>query len=344
MAVAKKRTELFVGLFLFIGFGLLGGLVLQFGKFSDQFRDYYPLTVVFDDATGVIKGSEVRMGGAIIGYVTALPELNDVVRAEVPLSIRENIRIPVDSTIQINSATLLGDKLIVVIPPEDRSPGFIEPGSRLDGAGPTGLDALQDNAVSVGRDARRIMKKAEATLVKMDDAVSDIQLASKQVGAAVEKINQSLLTDKNVANIGTTLENLTSATAKWKEAGQKLDPMLAEARDAIHEIRTAAKETTHTLKTADETLAGVKPALERIPKAADEFSSTAAKAGKTLDRINRGEGLLGALAADNDVALDAKAFMRNLKNYGILLYRNPDSKSEESNKKSRAPSYGHPNR
>ena len=344
MPVAKKRTELFVGLFLFIGFGLLGGLVLQFGKFSDHFRQHYPLTVVFDDAYGVIKGSEVRMGGAIIGQVAELPKLNAAVRVEVPLSIRENIRIPVGSTIQISSATLLGDKLIVIVPPEDRSAGFIKPGSRLEGAGPTGLDALQNNAENLGRDFARIIGKAETTLVKVDAAVDDIRTASKQLGDAVGKVNQTLLADKNLAHIDTTLENLATATARWKETSDKLDPVLNDASDAFQEIRVAATTASKTLKNADQALAEVKPALSRIPNAMDEFSSTAAKAGDALDRVKRGEGLLGALATDNDVALDAKSFMRNLKNYGILLYRNPESKTEEARRKTAFPKFGHPNR
>ena len=214
MPVAKKRTELFVGLFLFIGFALLSGLILQFGKFSDHLRGQYSLTVVFDDASGVIKGSEVRMGGAKIGQVADLPELNESVQVEVVLAIRNAIRIPAGSTFQINSATLLGDKLIVIIPPEDRSLGYIAPGSRLAGAGPTGLESLQNNAEVVGRDVVRLLKDAEATLTKLDGAVTDIQSASKQLGEAVGKINRSVLADKNLAHLDTTLENLATTTER----------------------------------------------------------------------------------------------------------------------------------
>ncbi len=57
MPTVKKQTELFVGLFIFAGLALLGGLVLQFGKFSDRLRGHYGLTIVFDDASGVIKRS-----------------------------------------------------------------------------------------------------------------------------------------------------------------------------------------------------------------------------------------------------------------------------------------------
>lgn len=332
MPAPKKRTEVFVGLFLFTGLVLLGGLVLQFGKFSDRLHGHYAITVVFDDASGVIKGSEVRMGGARIGEVASLPELNDAVQVEVQLSIRAAIRIPAGSTIQINSATLLGDKLIVVIPSDDRTGGFIAPDSRLMGAGPTGLDALQNNAEIVSRDVVRILKEAEATLAKVDGAVDEIKVASKQLGDAAGKINGNILSDKNLANFDGTLENLSATTARWKETSGKLEPTLAEAREAIQAVKSAAAGAEKTLKSADQTLAEVKPALVRLPKAVDQFSGTVGKAGDALDRMKKGEGMLGALATDNEVALDFKSFMRNLRQYGIFRYRDSVGKAEEKPK------------
>ncbi len=163
MPATKKRTEVVVGAFILTGMVLLGGLVLQFGRFGEKLRGHYPLTIVFDDASGVIKGSEVRMGGARIGKVASLPELNEAVRVEVELSINSAIRIPKGSVFQINSATLLGDKLIVVIPPQDKNGGSIEEGSRLEGAGLTGLEAIQNNAETVTRDVvRRKRRKPSA--------------------------------------------------------------------------------------------------------------------------------------------------------------------------------------
>ncbi|MES2657104.1 MAG: MlaD family protein [Verrucomicrobiota bacterium] len=323
MPVVKKRTELYVGLFIFTGLILLGGLVLQFGKFREKLGGQYPLTVVFDDASGVIKGSEIRMGGARIGQVASLPELNEAVKVEVELSIRDAIRIPIDSQFQINSATLLGDKLIVVIPPKDKNGDFIAPGSRLEGAGLTGLDAIQNNAEEVSRDVLRIIKEAEETFVKVDAAVVDIRSASTQLREAMNKVNTTMLSDENLKRFDNTLTNLESTTGRWNAASEKFDPTIQEARDAIASIKNAAAGAETTLKTANQALTDIKPSLERIPKAVDQFTATTRKAGDTLDRMEKGEGMLGALASDNDVALDFKTFMRNLKEYGIFRYRNP---------------------
>lgn len=321
MPARKKSTEWLVGLFIFIGLTMLGGLILQFGKFRDRIRGTYELTVVFDDASGVIKGSEIRMGGAKIGEVTSLPELNDDLKVEVELTIRESIHIPKGSSFQINSATLLGDKLIVVIPSTDQDRGSIPPNSRLSGAGPTGLDALQNNAEIVSKDVRRILEKAELTLAKVDEAVGDIRGASNQLEQSLAKVNSSLLADKNLANFDTTLKNLTASSAQWRETSAKLGPVVKEAQDAIDAIRSAAATAETTLKSADSTIAEARPALKKLPGAVDEFSATTRKAGAALDRMAAGEGVLGALSSDNDVAFDFKAFMKNLRDHGILRYR-----------------------
>lgn len=329
MPVAGKRTELLVGLFIFTGLALLGGLVLQFGKFRERISGQYALTVVFEDASGVINGSEVRMGGARIGEVAGLPELNAELKVEVELAIRNAIRIPSGSRFGINSATLLGDKLIVVVPPDDKSGGFIAPGSRLAGGAPSGLDAIQNNAEMVSRDVMRIIKDAEETFSKVDAAVVEIRTASTKLRESMDKVNGTLLSDANLKRVDTALENLAATAGKWNATSDKLDPALEEARDAIASVKKAAAGAETTLKTADKAIEDLKPSLERIPKAVDQFTATARKAGDTLDRMKNGEGMLGALASDNDVALDFKTFMRNLKEYGVLRYRNPGPASGE---------------
>ena len=338
MPVSEKPNELVVGLFLFIGLLLLGGLVLQFGRFERFFGNQYRITVVFDDASGLIKGSEVRMGGARIGRVAKLPELTEKVQVEVELAIDDKIRIPDGSAFQINSATLLGDKLIVVMPPETMNGNFIQPDSRIPGAGPSGLEALQNQAETVSRDVSRILKQAEATLLKVDGAVVEIQGASKQLGEAVGKINRSVLADDNLAHFDKTMANLADVSSQWRKTSADLDPAIAEARQAVAEIKSAAGGLKHTLANADKSLAAIEPALKGVPEAVSHISATAEKAADTLERMRRGEGMLGAFASDNEVSLDFKAFMSNLRRNGIVLYRD-DAAARKAREAAKPPAH-----
>ena len=331
MGESKRRTELWVGVFVFIGLALLGGLTVQFGRFSERFRGKYQMVVVFDDASGLIKGSEIRMGGARIGKVAEHPELNSNVKVQVVMSIEEPIRIPENSMIQIASATLLGDKMIVITPPEGgNSTGrYLQPGAVLRGGGPSGLDAIQNNAEAVSRDARRLMQEAESTFLKLDSAVDDVRIVTGRLADSLEKINESILSDTNLKRIDRTLENFETTTAEWAKASAGLEPTIADARAAIQAIEKAATTADGTFVRAGDRIDELKPALQDVPKAVASISRAADKAGKALDRVESGEGLLGTLAYDREVSDDARSFIRNLKQQGILRYRDKETPEDD---------------
>ena len=65
----ERGLEFKVGIFVFVGLAMLGALVVQFGRLGEGFKTYYPLTVRFNDASGLLKGSDVLLAGARIGKV-----------------------------------------------------------------------------------------------------------------------------------------------------------------------------------------------------------------------------------------------------------------------------------
>jgi len=328
MSAQGKRTEVIVGLFLLIGLMVLGGLILQFGRFGDRLRGHYPLSVVFDDASGLIKGSDVRMGGAKIGKVAERPELNNKLKVQVELLIDERVKIPVGSEFGIESATLLGDKLVVITLPDEISTEFIKPGTRLPGAGKTGLEALQENAVKFSEDARKMIVQAEGALENLDSAVTDIRGATAGLNEMIAKINGRVLSEDNLGRFDRSLADLETTLADVKQAGTGLAPAIDEARDAIGSIKDAADGAQKTLAKADEKIDALGPALEQVPGAVKSLGQVAAKAASALDQMESGEGLLGTLAYDRDVSTDAKVFIGNLRQYGILRYRDAEMAKE----------------
>ena len=58
-----SRTATLVGLFLFLGLVAAGWLILQFGSFGSHYDEAYQIEVCFDDASGIIVGTPVRLGG-----------------------------------------------------------------------------------------------------------------------------------------------------------------------------------------------------------------------------------------------------------------------------------------
>jgi len=340
MALKEKRSEAVVGLFLLIGVAILATLVIKFGKLGDSGMDgRYMVHITFNDASGLIKGSEVRMGGARIGKVVKTPELQDDLTVKVSLKLDSRIKIDKASSFQIQSLSLIGDKMIIVGKPKANSGEYLEDGSQIIGGGAGGLDAIQSDAESVARDARVLMKDARTTLLKVDSSIDDIRSVAGRLAETVERVNTDLLDKENMASIKNSLKNIEAVTASFKGFGDQVQPTFKEVRDTIAKINSAVDTAEQTFADASKQLKNIEPALADVPetlasfkKAAKQAESTMDTAEKTITKIGKGNGLLASLADDKELDKDTKQFVKNLKHYGILRYKD-DTKADPKDPK-----------
>lgn len=335
MAAKQKNPAVYVGAFFLIGLLLLGALIVQFGRFGERFLQSYSLTLIVDDAAGIIKGSEIRMGGAKIGRVARIPVLTEDAHVRIDLEIDQRIKIPEGSTLGVASASLLGDKMIVVTPTKDQSGAFIEADTTIIGTGPSGLDAIQSNAEILSRDARKLMDGAAVTLKKVDGAIDDIRDASQHLSQTLKKVNESVLKTENLAHIDQTLSNFNQTSANLKKVSAEIEPVIADAQRAIGAIEKAASGAEKTFAKVDQRVDELEPTFAELPKAAKAITQAANKANATMDKVVQGNGLLGTLTHDGEVSADAKSFIRNLKERGILRYKDGEPVHPEDDPRNR---------
>lgn len=345
MATDKQRTETLVGLFFFIGLALLTWLILTFGRLDSGYDNVYRVNVRFGDASGVIEGTSVKLAGALIGKVAETPKLEPGMtpRVRVPIDIRADRPLPANAVFQIQSASVLGDKVISVSIPEELSAQTLANGALLDGGGASGLEAIQTDAVAVAGDARILMADARTSLLKFDAALDDIRSVAGRLSETVEQLNGGVLSNRNVASLGRTLSNLEDASIGARNASADLKPVLVDARQAIQQVNRLAVRAEGTFDEIDTQLAHVGPAMEGVPEtvraltrvankaegAVGEAEKTFAKAGQTLDTINEGEGLVGTLTQDEETSNDTKTFLKNLRRHGILGYRDEETDEKD---------------
>ncbi|NNC89236.1 MAG: MCE family protein [Akkermansiaceae bacterium] len=328
MPFREKRVETLVGLFLFVGLALLGALIIQYGRIGERVRDGYLVTVEFTDASGVIKGSEVRLGGAKIGQVIEKPALGANRKVKVKIELKKDVSLPENAVFQIASLSLLGDKAISVSIPQEPSERVLQPGAEVSGGGSTGLEALQSDAESIAENARVLMENAKTSLLKFDAALDDIRAVAGRLTEGIETLNVDVLSPENLEKLSGTLENLEAASGSIKEASVDLKPILADARDGIKSVTSAAEAAEGTFARATSELDHIEPALRDIPGAVASIKDAADAAADTLSGVKEGEGLVGTLLSDEEVGTDAKTFMKNLRRYGILGYRDADTFDE----------------
>ena len=350
MAIKEKRSEATAGLFLLIGLSVLGILVAKFGRIGENSMEgKYTATISFADASGLIKGSEIRMGGARIGKVTNVPELQPDLNVLVKMRLNGMFKIDKNSKFVIESLSIIGDKMIVVKPAEVPSGEYISEGSFLTGAQGSGLDALQADVQTIVGDAKLMMKDAQGmirdasvTLKNVDESIGDIRLVAQGLNETITKINTGVLDDKSLKSLQASIANFESITESFIGIGDEVQPTFVELRQAIAGVNNVTAAATKTFDGATEQIKNIEPALATIPDAVESFQSVTQKAEgvmgeaeKTIAKINDSDGLIKTLTDDKEFSQDTKKFVKNLKHYGILRYKDDESYDEKDPKQNR---------
>jgi len=89
----------------------------------------YEVTAKFDHIEGVREGGDVRVSGIKVGTILSQTLEPGTFLAVVKMSIDPIVKLPTDSVAKIESAGLLGDKFMALIPGANEK--FIKPGGMI---------------------------------------------------------------------------------------------------------------------------------------------------------------------------------------------------------------------
>jgi len=215
----ERGLEFKVGIFVFLGLAMLGALLVQFGRLGEGFKTYYTITVRFNDAGGLLKGTDVLLAGARIGKVAGGPKLvREGGGVAVPLKIYDYIKIPEGTKFTVGSSGLLGDRFVNVMMPSGQPKAYLPPNADVSGTRETGIDDLTREGGSL---------------------VSDLR-------GTVQKLNQETLSSENMQNLKSSMEHLNQATSALAESSKKLDGVIEQADSTM----ASAKKAADTLQDA----------------------------------------------------------------------------------------------
>jgi phospholipid/cholesterol/gamma-HCH transport system substrate-binding protein len=303
MSTERKRMEWIVGLFLFIGFGVIATMVVIFGRVGQGFEKMYSITVEFPNASGLVKGADVMLSGARIGVTKRAPALTgDHYKVAVEMSLKDSVLIPRASVFQIRSNGMLGDSYVDVTPPAHFKPGDIaHDGERIAGERAEGLDDLT--------------KKGGQMMDTLNDQVlNKVSAELDEIKIATKNVNTGLLSQQNLKNLEDTFTNLKNASAQFSEATQRLDLVVAKISDAVD-------STKGTLKTVDAAVTDLRPAIADVRKMASSATKTVDSARSLVEKATAGDGPLGTLVSDRQTAENLRALLSNLRRSGVLFYK-----------------------
>jgi len=203
-----KKMETQVGIFVLFGLITLGILVVAFGRVGNWLNPTYTVVVQFDNASGILKNSQVLYRGAKVGTVSDKPQIMDVGKyVALPLRIHSEARIPTNAKFQVGSYGLLGDRFVNIIPPAEESGEYLQPGAQVMGLPTTGINDLA--------------AKAEPVIQRLD--------------AIAAKLETEIFTPEFAANLSATVKSANSTM-------HRMDSLLAEAQGGKGILYTVMKD------------------------------------------------------------------------------------------------------
>lgn len=178
MIFGKTKLELKVGIFVFIAFVILSIFILSIGGFK-TWTSRYQVSFIYSFVNGVKLGAPVRFAGVDVGEVKDIKFISGPqgsgTRVKIICWVKKGIKIPIDSTVWVNTLGLLGEKYIEIMPGknEDRC---LKVKEEMPGVDPLAMHEVVRLAKDIADnidDAIVKMKNKEGTVGKLlyDDAI-----------------------------------------------------------------------------------------------------------------------------------------------------------------------------
>jgi phospholipid/cholesterol/gamma-HCH transport system substrate-binding protein len=110
----RNVSELIAGaVVLAVAAGFLAYAVVSTGRTTSS---GYTLTANFERIDGLAPGSDVQLAGVRIGRITSTRIDPKTYQAQIDFTVQDDIKLPTDSSAEIDSDGLLGGKVLALVP------------------------------------------------------------------------------------------------------------------------------------------------------------------------------------------------------------------------------------
>jgi phospholipid/cholesterol/gamma-HCH transport system substrate-binding protein len=287
----KSRLEMKVGLFVAIGLILLAVLVIQFSKGTSLFRSTYMLKLHAVNVGGLKEKSGVLLSGVQIGTVSGIHLAPDGRSVNIILKVYKDFPIYHDARFVIETAGILGDQFVSVIPTENKERALVD-GDEVECQQPFDLQ-------EVARSAAGFIQRLDGTAAKLDAAVTDLRA--------------QVLNAQTLASFGTSITNLRVFTEQAigtikgineviTNNGAQISLAMSNVVYFSTELTTLASAAQNVLATNGSNLTAATKNLEEISVAARQLTAD----------VQAGKGLAGAVLENPEVATNLQDIAANL--------------------------------
>jgi phospholipid/cholesterol/gamma-HCH transport system substrate-binding protein len=320
-----------VGLLVVGAAALFAAFIFVLGHFS--LRGGFTMYVDYDYSGNVQPGAPVKVSGITVGRVEGVEFMGGAidpetkrrvqVRVEIWVEDRAHDSIRRDAEFFINTAGVLGEQYVEIVPGKDWDAPRLPAGSIIVGVNPPRTDLVVARLYELLDLMSGVMRQHKDQIANLLTHAAD----------AVDQVDQILV--ENHPRIAGLVDNVSALAGEGQKVLAKVDSGLDGARLA----KTMA-DADSLIVTADHAIADAAPgasallregvrvlglattdrvdraltAVDRAGHAADEASTLLANTNGMVTDVRAGKGSIGALLTKLDVYADVREMVRDLKN------------------------------
>ena len=318
----QSRESFWVGLFVLVGLGALGVLVILFGREGLWMRsaEGYTLNVRFERAPGIRRGSIVTVGGIPVGRVKDVGFFNPEKYedgAVVGIVFDEpDFRFHVGTRARTNEPGLGEGRPPIVLVPGPSDGPMLESGAYITGDISSAMESLippeivsnfdrarqkiEDAAEAltpVLKDLHEIMRPRDVAQV---DAVGgppgNLASAIQRLDAVLKHWNDVMGDPEIKSHLRTSIENFYSMTEDGKV-------MVSEMKQAAADARATVEGAKGLIQTTNDAVMRIDGNVDRVSRTLitnlEIASSVLTHVNALMEKTERGEGTMGMMFRDN---------------------------------------------
>jgi phospholipid/cholesterol/gamma-HCH transport system substrate-binding protein len=289
--MSKSSLEWKVGLFVFIGFTLLAGLLLEFSKGVTFFRPTYSIYLRSSNVGGLKPKAAVLMSGVQVGTVSEIQLAPDGKSVTITLRLFKQYEVHKDAEFTIDQSGFLGDQFVAIRPTKNEREPFHDQ-EHADAQPPFNLQEFT-------RSATGFIQRIDETVKNLDDALANV--------------TRLVLTPETLTNLSLAVANFRNLSERALVLANNLNGVLTTNGPAIaHSASNLVVFSEQLNQFADGLNEVLATNHESVHVAVDNVKESTETLKGLLTDIKAGKGLAGELLTDNGIATNVSQIAQNL--------------------------------
>jgi len=286
----KITKEVRIGIILFTAIAVTYW-GLNYLKGQDVFTSSKAVYAVYPRVDGLLPSNVVQVNGYKIGFVKTISLLPDHSgRLVISMHIKNDLKIPRNSTAEIFSTDLLGTKGVQLIFGDSKED--VQDGDTLH----SNVQVSLSDAVSA--EVLPIKEKAENLLASLD---------------SVAAVFREVFNQETKLHLKKSFESISLALNSIDNIANNVDAMLAKKNgrikvlfDNLESITTNINNHNKEIGEIIDNFSGISDTLRKanLSQTILSLKSTLEKTSSVFDKVNKGEGTLGMLVNDDSLYIN----------------------------------------